>query len=91
MFDLPNLLFLIFSHYVLIDKRKPTRGGLFGVCYVKKLLGLSFLFQVVALISYIFLLDVLTYVSVFSLWLGAILLGISAGELIQKNKKKNIC
>ncbi|MCO8058091.1 hypothetical protein [Acinetobacter towneri] len=50
-------------------------------------LGLAFFFQAVALIAYIFLFDVLTYISVFTLWLGAILSGFHIKELIPDSKK----
>jgi len=53
----------------------------------KTCLGLAFFFQVIALVSYVFLFDVLTYISVFSLWLGAILSGFNIKELIQDIKK----
>jgi hypothetical protein len=48
-------------------------------------LGLAFFFQAVTLIAYIFLFDVLTYTSVFTLWLGAILSGFHIKELIRGN------
>lgn len=50
-------------------------------------LGLAFFFQTVTLIAYIFLFDVLTYISVFTLWLGAILSGFHIKELVQDTKK----
>ncbi len=51
-------------------------------------LGLAFFFQAVTLIAYIFLFDVLTYISVFTLWLGAILSGFHIKELVQDTKNK---
>ncbi len=50
-------------------------------------LGLAFFFQTVALIAYIFLFDLLTYISVFTLWLGAILFGFHIKELLPDSKK----
>ena len=83
------ILFLNFALIcVLIDKRKPITGmGCLEFVMSRICLGLAFFFQTVALIAYIFLFDVLTYISVFTLWLGAILFGFHIKELLPDSKK----
>ena len=50
---------------------------------MKILLVISFIFQLIAIVAYIFLFDLLTYISVFSLWLGSILFGFNFKELLK--------
>ncbi|WP_162626668.1 hypothetical protein [Acinetobacter sp. CFCC 10889] len=53
---------------------------------MKVALVLSFMFQLIAIVSYIFIFDLLAYISVFSLWLGSILFGAGVKEALQTNK-----
>ena len=54
---------------------------------MKILLVISFIFQLIAIVAYIFLFDLLTYISVFSLWLGSILFGFNFKELLKIPQK----
>ncbi|MHA3054849.1 hypothetical protein [Acinetobacter sp. ANC 4633] len=53
---------------------------------MKIALGISFIFQLIAIISYIFIFDVVTYISVFSLWVASILFGVAVKEIQQAKK-----
>jgi len=53
---------------------------------MKKIYYIAFLFQIVTLITYIFLLDTLMYISVFSLWFSGVLFGIGLRGQLNQNK-----